>query len=114
LVPPKNYSITLITPRGEREISAGEDEHIWDAAQHAGILLPAICHQGRCLTCAGSLEGAGDFDSSDATYYYPEDREAGFILLCTSKARSNLKIRTHQQHAMRKFRREHGLPAPYS
>jgi ferredoxin len=110
----KIYEITLLTPRGEHVIEAAEDEHLWDAAHRAGLMLPAICHQGRCLTCAGRLEAPGDFESSDATYYYPVDREARYILLCTSKARSNLKIRTHQQHEMRKFRRQHNLPAPYS
>lgn len=98
----------------DRTITVGEGEHIWDAAKAQGITLPAICHQGRCLTCAGQLEGGGDFDSSDASYYYPDDRQAGYILLCTAKPRSDLTIRTDQQHEMRAFRRAHRLPAPYS
>jgi len=110
----KNHAVTLLMPDGEVKIQVAENQHIWDAAKEQGIELPAICHQGRCLTCAGRLEGAGEFDSSDATYYYPQDRESGYVLLCTAKPRSDLRIRTHQQHHMRTHRLAHGLPAPYS
>ncbi|MGH9351742.1 MAG: 2Fe-2S iron-sulfur cluster-binding protein [Terriglobia bacterium] len=108
------YRVSLTTPLGEYSLLVREDWHVWDAAQARGIALPALCHQGRCLTCAGQLEGSGDFDQSDSATYFPEDREAGFILLCTAKPRSELRIRTHRQDDMRLFRRRHGLPAPYS
>lgn len=110
----KTFRITLLTPRGEHAIVVESEQHIWDAAQAAGVTLPAVCHQGRCLTCAGRLEGVGEVDQSDSDAYYPQDREAGFVLLCTGKPRSDLRIRTHQQHEMRTYRRSLGLPAPYS
>jgi ferredoxin len=108
------FEVTLVTPYGSRVIRARAAEHIWDEAKAAGINLPAICHQGRCLTCAGRLVEAGEFDPSDAVSYYPQDREAGYILLCTAKARSNLRIRTHRQTEMRAHRKKIGLPAPYA
>ena len=108
------FDITLVTPYGLRTIHARATEHIWDAAKSAGINLPAICHQGRCLTCAGKLLEPGEFDPGDAVSYYPQDREAGYILLCTAKAGSNLRIRTHMQTEMRARRKEIGLPAPYA
>ena len=108
------FDVTLVTPYGLRVIRARAGEHIWDEAKAAGINLPAICHQGRCLTCAGELLEPGEFDPSDAVSYYPQDREAGYILLCTAKARSNLRIRTHVQTEMRAHRKELGLPAPYA
>jgi len=97
-----------------RTLNVAENQHIWDAAHAAGIELPSICHQGRCLTCAGRLLKPGDFDAADATAYFPQDREAGFILLCTARPRSGLIIQTHQQFVMRQHRRALGLPAPYS
>jgi ferredoxin len=107
--------VTLHLPDGSREeLSVSEDQHIWDAAYTSGIELPSICHQGRCLTCAGRLLNPGEFDASDAVRYFPEDRAQGFILLCTACPRSDLEIQTHQQFAMRQFRREVGLPAPYA
>ena len=108
------HRVVLLTPQGERSILVGENAHIWDAAQAEGIVLPALCHQGRCLTCAGQIEGDGEFDQSDSDAYFPADREAGYILLCTAKARSDLRIRTHQQESMRAYRVSRGLPAPYS
>ncbi|HZR33152.1 MAG TPA: 2Fe-2S iron-sulfur cluster-binding protein [Terriglobales bacterium] len=108
------FKVTLITPEGERTITVGSEEHIWDAANAVGIKLPALCHQGRCLTCAGRLEDGGEVDQSDSVSYFPEDRQSGFVLLCTAKPRSDLRIRTHQQAEMREFRRRKNLPAPYS
>jgi ferredoxin len=111
---PTSFDVLLLMPDGERPIQVSAEQHIWDAAFAAGIKLPALCHQGRCLTCAGRLEGAGEVDQSDSVSYYPVDREAGFVLLCTGKPRSDLRIRTHQQEQMRAFRRQKGLPSPYS
>jgi len=85
---PPVFDVVLLTPSGEHAIRVRGDEHIWGAAHAAGISLPALCHQGYCLTCAG--------------------------LLCTGKPRSALRIRTHQQKQMREHRKQHKLLAPYS
>lgn len=104
----------LLTPNGEHTLVMEPSQHIWDAAQAAGIVLPALCHQGRCLTCAGRMQGPGEVDQSDSDAYFPQDRAAGFVLLCTGKPRSDLRIITHQQREMRAYRRNLGLPAPDS
>jgi ferredoxin len=112
---PDVFLVELLLPNKEQHsIPVSPNDHIWDAAFNAGIVLPALCHQGYCLTCAGRLENKGEVDQSDALAYFPEDREAGFVLLCTAKARSDLKIRTHQAKQMREFRKQKNLPAPYS
>ncbi|MGH9450826.1 MAG: 2Fe-2S iron-sulfur cluster-binding protein [Terriglobia bacterium] len=108
------HRVTLVTPGGEQTISAVSDEHLWDAALAAGISLPALCHQGRCLTCAGQLDGPGEFDQGDSESYFPADRDAGYLLLCTAKARSDLRVLTHRQKEMRLHRLDLGLPAPYA
>lgn len=112
---PEAFQVTFLLPNGdEPTISVSRDEHIWDAANAFGIPLPALCHQGYCLTCAAKLESGGEVEQSDSLVYFPQDREAGFVLLCTGKARSNLKLRTHQAKEMREFRKQHKLIAPYS
>jgi ferredoxin len=108
------FDVHLVLPHEERSIQVGSQEHIWDAAFAAGITLPALCHQGRCLTCAARLENGGEVDQADSVSYFPEDRRAGFILLCTGKPRTSLRIRTHQANEMREYRRQKKLPAPYS
>jgi ferredoxin len=110
----ETFWVALLHDGDEHSIPVNRDEHIWDAAFKNGIVLPALCHQGYCLTCAGRLEDDGEVDQSDSLLYLPEDREAGFVLLCTAKPRSDLRIRTHQAKQMREFRKRKGLPAPYS
>jgi ferredoxin len=113
--PTTTFAVTLDTPSGDRvALVVTQGQYIWDAAQAAGITLPAICHQGRCLTCAGRLVGGGEFDQRDAASYFPQDREAGYILLCTAKPCSNLRIRTEVQEKMRDHRLRLNLPAPYA
>lgn len=105
--------VTLETPDGDRSFACGEDEFVWNAAARNGIVLPSICHQGRCLTCAGRLL-EGNVDQSSSISYFPEDRRAGFVLLCTAQPRSDIRVRTHQQWDMREHRLALGLPAPYA
>ena len=105
--------MVLETPEGLRSFACGEQEHIWNAAEVNGVILPAICHQGRCLTCAGLLlEGTVDHDHPDM--YLPEDKIKGYVLLCRAMPRSDVRIRTHQQDNMREYRLASGLPAPYA
>jgi ferredoxin len=106
--------VTLETPTGEKSFRVEPRQIIWDAASANGIVLPAICHQGRCLTCAGRLLGDGKVDNSRADSYFPEDAAAGFVLPCTAVACTDVRIRTHQEAAMRKHRLDLSLPAPYS
>ena len=108
------FEIVLVLPSEQHSIRVNSDTHIWDAATAAGIVLPALCHQGYCLTCAARLEGKGEVDQSDSLVYFAQDRDADFVLLCTAKALSCLRLRTHQQNDMRAFRKQNGLPAPYS
>jgi ferredoxin len=108
-----SYVIVLETPEGEYRFECGRNDFIWNAAARNGIRLPSICHQGRCLTCAGRVL-SGNFDQSRADTYFPQDRDAGFILLCTAKPLSDLRILTHQQWQMREHRQALKLPAPYS
>ena len=71
------------------------------------MLRVRIHHRG-----AAELLAQSEFDPGDAVSYYPQDREAGFILLCTAKAGSNLRIRTHMQTEMGAHRKKLGLPGP--
>ena len=113
----ETFAIKLLMPRGERILQVSGNQYIWEGARQAGIDLPAMCHQGRCLTCAGSVvgpPGARGVDQSASDRYLPDDQQAGFVLLCTGRPLADLQIQTHQQDAMRANRLSHGLPAPYS
>jgi ferredoxin len=109
----QSFQVILETPEGTRHLLCGRDEYLWDAAARQGVWLPSICLQGRCLTCAGKLV-QGEVNQSSADSFFTEDEEAGFVLLCRARPRSNLQIRTHQAGEMRAHRLAHGLPAPYA
>jgi ferredoxin len=106
------YPVTFIQPGGaEVRAEAAGDEYLLDVAAAAGLPLPYSCLQGWCTTCAARvLEGT--VDQSEALRVFPQDEQAGFVLLCSAFARSPLRLLTHQKDALRAFRREHGLPAP--
>ncbi len=70
----------------------GAEEHILDAARRGGLDLPSACEMGWDLACACRVL-EGEWDNSDARRYYGEDAEAGFVLICTAKPRSDLVIR---------------------
>ena len=107
------YRVELETPDGVRGFDCPENERIWDAAAAHGIELPAICHQGRCLTCAGRLlDGEVEHDHPDQ--YFAEDAAEDYVLLCCALPRSAVRIRTHQEWEMRQFRLSKNLPAPYA
>jgi ferredoxin len=107
------FRVILEMPEGLHTIECRGDEYIWNAAARSGVQLPAICRQGRCLTCAGKLI-SGAVDQNDADSYFPADEAAGFVLPCRAKPLSDLRIWTHQEWEMRRHRVAHGLPAPYS
>src|SRR5258708_17617389 len=99
----RSFRVALETPEGFRFFYCGEDEHIWDVAAANEIALPAICQQGRCLTCAGRLlEGTLEHDHADS--YFAEDQAEGFVLLYRTMPRSGERIRTHQACEMRNHR----------
>jgi ferredoxin len=107
----ETYCVKLHTPEGVACLEVGEDEYILDAAYEAGYDLPSMCLQGFCLTCASRLL-KGEVDQSEAVRFYPEDKEAGFVLICSAKPRSDLCIKTHKKKEMQNHRDKHGLPYP--
>jgi ferredoxin len=105
------FQVTFVTEDREVRVAVGSNQYLLDAAVQAGLDLPYMCLQGWCTTCAGRVM-EGRVDQSEARRLYPQDEAAGFVLLCSAFARSDLRIRTHQKEAMRLHRQEHGLPTP--
>lgn len=105
------YQVTFVTDGREVRTTVADNEYLLDAAAKAGLELPFMCLQGWCTTCAGRvLEGR--VDQSEARRVYAQDEAAGFVLLCSAYARSDLRIQTHQKEALRAYRLALGLPTP--
>jgi ferredoxin len=106
------YHVTFVTPEGkEVQTQALDDQYLLDVAAQAGLELPFMCLQGWCTTCAGKIL-QGSVDQHEARRLYPQDVAAGYVLLCSAFARSDLRILTHQKEEMREHRRANKLPAP--
>ncbi len=106
------YPVIFLTPRGEEvRTEAADDQYLLDAAAEAGLALPYFCLQGWCCTCAGRIL-EGRVDQSEARRFFPQDAEAGYVLLCSAYPRAPLRILTHQKEAMRAHRLALGLPTP--
>jgi len=98
----RRHRITLERPDGEITFEADEEEYLLYALMDAGFESPHICEQGWCLACAARLI-EGEVDVSDALTHYPEDDEAGFVLLCSARPLSDLRLRQHPTQTRREM-----------
>jgi ferredoxin len=106
------HLITLHLPGGAvRRVSARARDFILDAARDGGLRLPSMCEQGWCTTCTCRVL-SGRLDESTSRYLYDEDREAGFALICSVRALSDVELVTHQQPELRAHRAALGLHVP--
>ena len=92
-----------------RTIEVREDESILAAARSAGIWLSADCQQGWCITCGAKLL-EGEVDHRRAKRYYPEDEEAGFVLTCVARPRSDCVLEVERYGELLQHRADHDRP----
>ena len=105
------FAVVMTTPQGEFSFRCPANEFVLQAALDQDIDLPYMCLQGWCITCAAKLT-EGRVDQSASRRYFPADREAGFILPCTGRPLSDLKVISHQTEPMRQHRLALHLPVP--
>ena len=86
---------------------AREDEYLLYSMLDSGIDIPYVCEQGWCLACAARLK-SGSVEQKDALTLYPEDSEAGFVLLCSTKPRSDLVL-VQDEHETRREMTQHRI-----
>ena len=88
--PPKTHKVTLAN-RGGISLEVPEDQPIYDAALAAGIQLPIACAYGGCITCAARMT-RGKVVQPDGTALNKRQSQAGYILLCVARPRSDLTL----------------------
>ncbi|HEY8742416.1 MAG TPA: 2Fe-2S iron-sulfur cluster-binding protein [Chloroflexota bacterium] len=107
----EQFPVTFELEGGPSTITVGADEFILAAARRAGLVLPSLCEQGWCITCAVWVL-TGVIDQTASRRFYEQDRQAGFGLICTGRPRSTLHLRPGATEAMRVHRIAQRLPAP--
>jgi len=111
------WTVTIVVPEessldeaGEtHEFEVSENETILAAARSAGVWLTADCQQGWCITCAARLVD-GDVVHPNARRYDTEDREAGYVLICTAKPRADSTLVVEQYDEFLEFRAANNKP----
>ena len=78
---------------GLKSFAVAKDEAILTAALRAGVNLSHICRRGTCGACRASVvQGKVKQDLFRPTALSCRDGEAGYVLLCCSRALSNVVI----------------------
>ena len=111
------YEVAIEIPDDVDDDRAGEtvsmdvraDQTVLAAARSNGLWLPADCQQGWCTTCAARLL-EGTVDHGTARRYYDVDETEDFVLTCTAKPRSDLRLRAYRYDEMLDHRAAHDLP----
>jgi len=81
-----------IDPAG-RSFRAEANESLLEAALRQGIVLPYGCRDGACGSCkAKATEGSWEQGPHQSSALRAEEREQGFLLTCSSFARSDLRL----------------------
>lgn len=89
------FQVTMQTPSGCRKFEQSADKNLLEGALAAGIEVPNLCGTGTCGACASRLV-SGDVERSDFLLD-DQQKEAGFLLLCTTTVTSDVEVISHQE-----------------
>ena len=89
------FQVTIAPSQHQFTVTA--EQTVLDAALAAGILLPYSCRSGACSTCKAKIvSGTIQPVPSAEVVLSPEEREAGYTLLCQARATSALVVESRE------------------
>ena len=89
------FQVTIAPSQHQFTVTA--EQTVLDAALAAGILLPYSCRSGACSTCKAKIvSGTIQPVPSAEVVLSPEEREAGYTLLCQARATSDLVVESRE------------------
>ncbi|MEJ1966233.1 MAG: 2Fe-2S iron-sulfur cluster-binding protein [Gammaproteobacteria bacterium] len=87
----REYTV-CISPHG-RTLRVSADRPVLEAALAAGLNLPHSCRSGHCASCRARLvSGEIHYPNGRTAGLTAQEAEAGYILLCQARPRSDLRI----------------------
>ncbi len=85
------YTVTIKSIGKSFEVPQGQT--ILEAAQNAGVEILYGCQRGMCGTCrARVLSGTVHMPGEDLFGLMDDEREQGYVLLCSTYAASDVEI----------------------
>lgn len=90
------HTITFEFEGETHDLAVDEDESILDAGLDNGLDLPFSCRNGNCTTCTGKLLD-GEVDQSDGMALDKDDREDGYVLLCSAYPHADCHVRAGEE-----------------
>lgn len=98
----QSYTVELRMPNGKFAAfnMRSDGPSIYDAANYAGVSLPASCRQGSCTACCARVT-SGTVKGKGSTCVPASLAKEGYITMCTSWPTSDVTIETHQGRAVR-------------
>jgi CDP-4-dehydro-6-deoxyglucose reductase len=85
------FRVTIASLGASFDVNAGET--ILDAAENAGFNLPYGCRRGMCGTCVARVcAGEVNMPGDDLFGLMDDERERGYILMCSTYAVSDLEL----------------------
>ena len=89
------FQVTIAPSQHQFTVTA--EQTVLDAALAAGILLPYSCRSGACSTCKAKIvSGTIQPVPSAEVILSPEERAAGYTLLCQARATSDLVVESRE------------------
>lgn len=85
--PGRPFTLTLAN-REDARFQVSPDQTLLEALEAQGVVLPFGCRYGGCITCAARLL-EGTVDQSAGVALKPHQIDAGYVLLCVTRPRSN-------------------------
>lgn len=89
---PETYAVELVEEG--RTIEVPRDTAILEAAEARGLSLPYQCRMGVCGVCCGRRLDGGEVDQGEGMFLSAAERDAGYVLTCIGKPRSDLRLLT--------------------
>jgi ferredoxin len=78
-----------------RTIEVPADKPILEAAEERGLELPYQCRMGVCGVCSALRVEEGEVDQIEGMFLSESEKAEGYVLTCSARPRSDLKLRSN-------------------